>query len=141
MNEKRLLKLADHLETIKRKGKSIFHNDKDSPVTVMNKGECGFNMDTWFDWDYEGCGTTACALGHACSIPSFRKAGLRMRSDPVDENYYYPDFNGMEGLEAASEFFDIDFEGACSLFYSRGPETPKQVAKRIRKFVKTGDCT
>lgn len=42
-----------------------------------------FGFATWVGYNWEGkanlsCGTTACALGWASTIPSFRKLGLRL---------------------------------------------------------------
>lgn len=34
------------------------------------------------------CGTTACALGHACMMPEFRKLGARLRS--CENGYAFP---------------------------------------------------
>src|SRR5688572_7294928 len=58
----RLLRLAELLEALPRKR---------------------FNFTSWVGDDWRGasdlsCGTTACALGWATTIPSLRRAGLRM---------------------------------------------------------------
>lgn len=42
-----------------------------------------FNYNVWVGTDWKGkwdlsCGTKACALGHACTIPELRDAGLRL---------------------------------------------------------------
>lgn len=114
MNKKRLLKLADFLETIKPKV---------------------FNMDSWYN--ESPCGTTACAFGWACSIPSFKRAGLKMRK--LSNGFtVYADvvFNDEYNLNAASSFFDITVDEAEFLFYPDMYEkaTKGQVIKRIRKF-------
>ena len=50
---RRLLKLADHLDTV-------------PPET--------FDMSTWW------CGTRGCAMGHAAQMPAFRRLGLRLEA-------------------------------------------------------------
>jgi hypothetical protein len=59
LHAKRLLRLADFLRTVPARQ---------------------FNMSYWFDQKKgsDVCKTAACACGWACSIPSFRKAGLRL---------------------------------------------------------------
>jgi hypothetical protein len=115
----RLLKLADFLET-----------------KVPRKQ---FNMDVWKFED--ACGTVGCALGWGCSIPSFRKAGLKLvwDSEHISAHVKYGDER--IGEDAAEDFFHIELKEAEDLFLDlygdKSPnETPKQVAKRIRKFVK-----
>ncbi len=62
---RRLLKLADFLESLPR-----------------NR----FCLERWVGRGWEGkpdlsCGTTACALGWATTIPEFRKLGVRMKKE------------------------------------------------------------
>ncbi len=135
MNKRRLLKLAEFLEKVPRKR---------------------FDYASWVGDDWGGkqdlsCGTTACAMGWACTIPSFRKAGLKLKNSLLDgtslRTAYYtsnvPYFNGFEGFDAAALFFDIDLRDARYLFgepnhtpfKDTSEVTPKQVAKLIRKFV------
>ena len=114
----RLLKLADHLED------GIAAADFFMPV---------WHMET-------ECGAVACAFGHACSIPSFRKAGLRLLRLHEDSSHFVPAYMGLTGTEAAELFFGIDSESAHYLFdplyYKRRPIRPRHVARRIRTFVK-----
>jgi hypothetical protein len=128
MNKKRLLKLADYLETVPRKR---------------------FNMDHWASAKFCGkpkepeheCGTSACALGWACTIPSFKRAGLKFIE--CGSNFWthidlVPDFEGSTGYGAAASLFGIRYSQAEWLFSPESPaRTPKQVAKRIRKFVES----
>jgi hypothetical protein len=91
-----------------------------------------------------------CSL--ACTIPSFRKAGLKLVLDweSEEEKSYEPVYKGEISTDAAALFFNISYEQACFLFISgtnydtvmsknfQGPKsniTPKQEAKRIEKFV------
>jgi len=127
MNKRRLRTLADHLRKL--------------PPSIIRK-KCGFNMNLWV----HDCGAAACAFGHACTIPSFNRAGLRY-DKPRDQ----PVFNRREGFDAAANFFDIDTGEAHFLFdadryeaqyelYANGskdvvPITPKMVAKRIEDLI------
>src|SRR5215472_17893577 len=103
----------------------------------------------WIDTEkWEGaadlsCGTTACALGWGTAIPSFRKAGLRMKKHGL------PAFGKSEGMDAGARFFGITHADALFIFQPNAlhakdldlwsapghDATPKQVAKHIRSFV------
>lgn len=124
---KRLLKLADKLETVPRKK---------------------FDMSTWWE-KREECGTVACAAGWGCTIPSFRRAGFHIRRPhnivqfaPIQKrdlkNKHCKDACPQD-LHACAEFFGILYGEAYELFmndaYDKSP-TPKVVAKKIRRFVK-----
>jgi hypothetical protein len=83
MNVKRLLRLADHLDGV--------------PVAR-------FDIHDW------ACGTTACAIGHACFVTEFMADGLFMDFRPVDGVVYdgpEPAFGNLKGWEAVEEFFDL----------------------------------
>jgi hypothetical protein len=124
MNKIRLLILANFLDNV-----------------PLNK----FNLESWRDgWSkgwYKGytgvtdqdltdvsCGTTGCAIGHACAIPEFIQEGLVWKGCPVYGHY--------EAWEAVHNFFEISPSMARTLFsdalYSQGGQGPKDVAKRIR---------
>lgn len=122
---KRLLKLADFLEALPRKR---------------------FVYNYWVGPDWRGdkefsCGTTACALGWATTMPAFRRLGLRMGMDA------YPYLTTDTRLGASSVIEKVFGSGAEPLFYpgmwdsvlnADSPlhtATPKQVAKFIRKHV------
>ena len=130
MNSKRLLKLADHLDTVPRKV---------------------FNMGTWYDVDTDAapsCQTQACAMGHATNVPAFRRLGLRKEQTYEDCNtksydVTMPGCRNGGGMDAAVELFGIKRDDAEVLFspaYDKAPETPKQVAKRIRRFVANAEA-
>ena len=125
MNAKRLLKLADHLDTVRPKA---------------------FDMRVW----KSDCGTTACALGHACDIPSFRRLGLKIEIETViysdglvGHDQHFVMYGGNEGYDAADALFGITRSESWCLFSNQRKgektETPTMVAKRIRKFVATGE--
>lgn len=90
------------------------------------------------------CRTTACAGGWMASNPWFRQRGLKLKIKQRALEYENADvvYNDLNGSEALAEFFEIDRVAAYTLFVDlasyHGNSTPKQVAKRIRKFVKTG---
>ncbi len=96
-----------------------------------------FNMRTWGKGKIEqlvkthDCNTAACALGWACSIPAFRKAGLhRISCSNIPR---YKDYNK---YEAAVAFFGISTNESLQLFHYDNPGTPKQIAKRIETVIK-----
>lgn len=74
------------------------------------------------------CGTAACALGLATTIPAFRRAGLTDASCPTFGNDY--------GILAGETFFDIYYEDAAELFYAESyrredRKNPLAVADKI----------
>lgn len=117
MNTERLLRLAEHLET------------------VVAKVAGTFAMASWRDRNE--CGMTACAFGHACSIPEFRAAGLVMAD--VEDGGGQPFYRGHAGFTAAQAFFDLDLEQAYYLFaderYPGVVVGPLDVATHIRELV------
>lgn len=114
MNVQRLLRLADHLDTVNPEEFSLFN------------------------W---ACGTTACAVGHACSIPEFVRDGLVLRfTDPLggQSTLGCPVFKNYDGWNAVREFFSIT--GKISRYFFDpdkypGDASPKCVASRIREYV------
>jgi hypothetical protein len=82
--------------------------------------------------DLHSCGTAACALGWAMTVPAFRRAGLVMEFD----------FGGQAYVENSHEVFgiDSDFFGLDEWDLLFGPNnkdrTPKEWAKRVRKLLK-----
>lgn len=145
IGDRRLLKLATFLEKLPSKD---------------------FNYSHWIGSNrrsnepmHPGCGTTACALGWAASMPEFRRLGLRIIPYNAQFNDSYkligiplPDGNRLETYAAAQKIFHVDHDQAQFLFrpgaaiYGLGDfdrfdapgsdATPKQVAKHIRQFVK-----
>jgi hypothetical protein len=89
------------------------------------------------------CRTTACALGWAASIPSFRRAGFKllMQRSVDGEVQYILHYKGEKYFSAACEFFDIILNDAYLLFSPdhyklKDRSNPKIVAKHIRQFIK-----
>lgn len=116
MNRGRLLKLAAHLDTVPPEK---------------------FDLGHWI------CGTTACAVGHACSIPEFRAEGLGWNSKQSRTRFENPAprFGGSEGWYAVQKFFDLDYGQATALFLDDSYDThgerttAAEVAQRIREVV------
>lgn len=79
------------------------------------------------------CGTTACAVGWACMIPEFRKAGLSASVSGI------PCFEETNNWEAVRRFFEIDHNTASFLFidtcYEEELVSPDEVADRIMDLV------
>lgn len=100
-------------------------------------------------WKRSGpnCGTTACAIGHACTIPEFIEAGLQLHVDvqEEEETTYFVAYKNYISSSAVMEFFGLDYNQAMWLFYPLSYEdkdlrNPKKVATRIRKFLNDGCC-
>ena len=109
---KRLLKLADRLDTVPNRK---------------------FDLACW------ECSTAACAMGYACRMPAFNKAGLKFVNS-------VPTYKGRTGFDAAREFFGLSkgdsvFQDEALALFSPTynplglKATPKKVAKQIRQLV------
>ena len=107
-----------------------------------------FTMRKWVGWDWSGdptlsCGTSACALGWATTIPSLRRLGLRLdlgegcvvlRRKRRDAVVAY--FDGYKTI--ASELFGLTDVEADKLFMPhRGYDNPKAKAAQIIALVKS----
>lgn len=86
------------------------------------------------------CGTTACAVGWACTMPEFIERGLHW--DAVSISYdcvSYGSNRTMVGWDAVTLFFNISREFAYAFFsdttYPTNTTTPTEVANRIRKII------
>jgi hypothetical protein len=109
---------------------------------LNNVPEERFCMGTWCR--ESECGTAACAWGHACSIPSFRRAGLQLLADPdikyEETRCFFPTYQGYHGYEAAEQFLGISYMEACWLFdplrYPVLQVLPNHVAERIDQLVR-----
>lgn len=129
----RLLRLADFLDALP---------------------EDRFSFDVWasYDWTDSQCGTSACALGWATTIPEFRALGLCMKVDPAEEwkspvldTCTKPTWEAT--CDATREIFGLDKEMTQYLFVANngedhgyGPQlfddaTASEVADHIREFV------
>jgi hypothetical protein len=109
-----------------------------------------FDYSRWVGEDWEGnddlsCGTTACALGWATTMPQFRKLGLKMYFFGENRGGFvklYPkggNLGATDSFEAGARVFYLTKDESHRLFspdYGEKDATPKQVAKKIREFVK-----
>jgi hypothetical protein len=106
-----------------------------------------FNLMNWYQ-ESEDCGTVACAVGWACTLPEFRRAGLTLDASGFrGMQRGRPRYRGWFGFKAAEKFFGLDSAAAERLFspevYPNGSRTrPQTVARRIRELVaeRRGEC-
>jgi len=127
MNKKRLLKLADFLETVPKKNFEM-QSWGAKPATKPEGKRPG------------SCGFAGCAMGWAAHAKLFR--GLKLKFN----NYSEPSlvYKGLLHFNAASKCMEITHDQALYLFHPmrygemNNDPTPKQVAKRLREFVKSG---
>jgi hypothetical protein len=87
--------------------------------------------------DLHTCGTSACALGWAATIPSFKKAGLCLVAgygvDLMSKGLRLESYSE----DAGCKFFDLNPYEANDLFGARTDlKTPKQWARHAEKLVK-----
>lgn len=149
MKTARLLYLADQLEKIPRK-KFDFRSWSalDGESLIDERGDEAARS------RFKACGTTACAIGWAASMPKFRRLKFKLsrEGEPsfVCSTEKHPGPQEYLGLGAISALFEISSDAAIFLFMPVGAAypvstlgmglpktaTPKQVAARIRKFVK-----
>jgi hypothetical protein len=99
------------------------------------ESEVAFNLETW------NCGTSACAVGHACLNPVFKNQGLQW-----DDILFDPVYEGSYGWLAVERFFDISEGRAEHLFAdwrhpTGGETTANEVADRIELFLKEAEVT
>ncbi len=134
-----LLRLADKLE-----GKGPYLNY--GPVKTKQ-----FDMALFYreeenrvsEGEKPGCGFAACAGGWAALDKHFQRRGLRVAktNDFLNETVEYTDTatgEVYEGFDALEKLFKIpgdDVEGLFSPATFESRETPKIVARRIRKYV------
>lgn len=158
MNTRRLLILADFLESIPEKftfdlsswghdagplgvGDSNYQRMQEilTPEHNVTKNEAEFL--------FVDCGFTACAVGHACLSHKLRSEGLTYLLDPdrphdISAISMEPYFEGYYGWEAVRKFFEIS-DDTADYFFSDGEYvspiegniTAKDVAARIRETV------
>jgi len=122
-------------------------------VSIIAHTPGRFNLATWAgnpDHPWEGkpdlsCGTSACAVGLATTIPEFAAAGLKLEPLVEGENagLVYMDAESGHtyyGFHAVQKFFDISASEANRLFSvgsydSEELTTADEVADRIQAFL------
>ena len=118
IGNRRLLKLAAFLRTVPR---SRFD------YSVFVGGD-------WAGAQDLSCGTQACALGWAATMPTFRRLGLYLN------RAFRPVLKGLrDPWRSAERLFSLDREEAITLFapddLSEDYATPKYVASKLERFV------
>ena len=150
---KRLEKLADFLETIppEKFDMQVWMKVSFTALSNLHKSEVYDDL-VLEPVDANVCGTAGCALGWATTIPSFRKAGLRLFNKVKKDGNTLTSWGCTVRLvdpktgqfiattyEAAAIFFGLTDDEATDLFcfwhYGRG-STPKSVARKIRNLLR-----
>lgn len=127
MQTARLLKLAKFLRTR-------------VPVERFNMATWAGNHDISFNEEMGlDCGTSACAMGWATTIPAFKKLGLTLKSigrpGSCEAQLQYRD---LISFDAAAEFMGLTSSQTKHLFapsYYEEYPTPSDVAARIEQLV------
>jgi hypothetical protein len=119
----RLRKLADFLKTV-----------PEAKFDIGDWATKGFNPG---NPEASECGSVACAVGWACTIPEFQAEGLHMHnSTPI---YAAEDGNAYQSWHAARIFFGLDYDESQQLFsgsyYPGGNAPPADVIKRIEDLL------
>lgn len=138
MNKKRLLKLSDLLIADAKNKKGVqFDLGLWGQVSALPQGEKPRIIKV-------DCGTQACAIGLACITNAFKRSGFTYDVTSKDNgsgNNIRPLFGKYRNFDAVEKFFEINRSEAEFLFLdnkynvSRGAESERKVAKRIRDFV------
>lgn len=79
--------------------------------------ELAIDMGCWADGIRDGrpaCGSAACAIGWASTIPSFRRDGFRLRD--MTGEMVMPIYGDARNWAAVERFFDVDVETANYMF-------------------------
>src|SRR5579859_756616 len=65
------------------------------------------------------CGTVACIIGHATTIPEFQELGFRLKKFLDSSGNYTAEiyFNGYHGRYAIVKFLDMPYDDVEYLFY------------------------
>lgn len=111
-----------------------------------------FDISIWaqeLDRNKPKCGTAACALGWATTIPSFRKAGFRLvKDDSFSHGRYHvnlkwrPAYKDIEDMPftAAAYFFGITTKDAEEAFdFDDSKVTRKQMISRLKNLIKKNE--
>lgn len=139
---RRLTKLAEFMEGLPKKASGHFamstwvqHRGEENGV----RGTHGIEADTQIGSAHiMECGMKACALGWGCSVPSFRRAGLRwmLQTSWSKNGAFVPTYDGVTSMDAARLFFDLKDDQTYYLFRDVDATTPKQWARLCRKFIR-----
>lgn len=138
--KRRLTKLADFMDALPKKAAKHF-----AMLTWVNHDGAHEHFERGSVLDQDDlmtCGTTACALGWATTIPAFKKAGLGMKwnGSTFSNEVFLKEKRAKcyDVFAIATEFFGIEHHQALYLFRDIRANTPKQWATNARKYMKTG---
>lgn len=111
-----------------------------------------FVGDGWKGAQDLSCGTTACAIGWAATMPEFRRRGLRLIGTSAAVDYQGQEGGSgcadgtvedrhtfMSGVQAGNRIFYLTEDEGHYLFYPRDNEwkaSAKHVAAKIEEFVR-----
>lgn len=139
----RAFTLIDFLNNVPRAAFDIeswyYQNDLETTYEQSVRNKARFDKGENPKKLHKDCGTTACALGWACSIPELRRKGLYLddRESPALRGKY-----DLLPTEVGAEFFGITDEESHSLFIPDHYDvddfskiTPKMVAKKFEALV------
>jgi hypothetical protein len=147
MNTKRLLLLAAFLETVPehkfglRDWRESHELSDDENYVSLSELNASLSNKSLMN---HSCGTTGCAIGHACTIPEFIKDGFTWEYGSVwgDWGPVLTDCSNKPlcaGWYAVEYFFSIDKVTSEYLFehtsYDNDKSGSKDVANRIREVV------
>lgn len=101
----------------------------------------GFDMGSfyteWYGTLPHPCGTSACALGHAATMPCFQRLGLWLDKESGYVVFEPPgvcQVDPVRNFDAAEHIFGITSDESSHLFGDRD-RTAKQEAAALRQFV------
>lgn len=130
VGNKRLQKLADFLKIV-----------DEAQFDLRDWRSDGFDMD---NPEHSSCGSTACAVGWACTIPEFRAEGLTIggsgspsyRTEAVTYEHWYAvqAFFGLSCGESYELFSALEYEDDSGKVIA----TPADVIKRIEDLLVKG---
>lgn len=141
--KKRLQKLLELMKTVPQKRFEISQWADAGFCSKANPSEA-FHSE---------CGTAACVGGWACTVPAFKKAGLRLEKVIARdyEGSLQPVFNGKEQFDALEAFFGLEglpvpakfkvvgyrAESLVDyIFHGFNPNTTASAVKRIENVLK-----
>ena len=107
-------------------------------ITILeNVAPARFDLNEW------KCGTTACAIGHACLDPELNRQGLYLERVAGDWGAWTPSYGDSRSWGAVQAFFDLNFSNTLHLFAhdsyhdeGEAPVRPQEVIARIQQFMK-----
>jgi hypothetical protein len=138
IGKRRLTKLIEFMESLPRSANkhfdmgSWFTHNGEHPLPLPQGAPINAEV-------LKDCGTTACALGWAATMPYFNRLGLHVEHDGGLGQVVYKGRHGDVSVEGCSTplFGGLDSFQWMELFSgSNGDRTPKQWARRARKLLK-----